>query len=225
MNCARTNRAAGKDHVGWNCRRERVVWMGALLPLSLLAIFLLTSAGIAAGNEIAAGDDANPTGSRVSRVSPRLAAEIRAKLPDYEPAPPPPPSSSAPVDRMDDGEDRSDVVVLAPVTVTEKREARGGEWQLLTPAGRAALLKERYPGATPPGSSLSEAVHNYAKLMYTEDTRVERLAELDNMLEAARIGRTTESLKELKTEILRARMRPNDWRAESMDKSYNNGRR
>jgi hypothetical protein len=223
MNWVCTFRAAGQDYMSGKCRFRRITKATTFLPLVLLAVAVIAHVGVAAENESAASDDANPARSRPSRISPRIAAEIRAKLPDYEPAPPPPPPPA--FEWIDEAEDRSDVIVLAPLIVIEKREARGGEWQLLTPAGRAALLKERYPGAAPPGSPLSDAVHNYAKVMYADDARVERLGELDNMLEAARIGRTPESLKELKTEILRARMRPNDWRADSMDRAYNNDRR
>jgi hypothetical protein len=187
--------------------------------LSVLVLSLLAKLSIAADGENGATSGENTSNSKTSLISPRLAAEIRAKLPDYEP---PPPTTVEPTTEEDD---MGDVVWMAPVTVTEKRQARGAEWQLLTPAGRAALLKERYPGAVIPGAPLTDAVHNYAKLMNTEDTRLANLEELNDMLEAARIGGRSESLKELKKDILRARMRPNDWRADSMDRSYNNGRR
>jgi len=187
--------------------------MNPSVPLSLLVLLLTAPMGLDADGGESNGTDGRSGDSRRGLVSPRIAAAIRSSLPDYEP----PPSHSE--------DDMTDIVVLDLLTVIEKRPPSATEWDFLTEGGRAAYLKQHYKGAAVPGDPLSDMVHNYGMLMHREEVRLQRLQELDDNMQTLRTAGYTGGLKELKQEILKARMRPNDWKAESMDKSYNNNRR
>ena len=127
---------------------------------------------------------------------------------------------------LPEGMTEDDVVVMDPVHVRERRQPRVKGWEMLTEKGMANYLKEKYRGATIPGAPMTDLTYNYAKLMNLEDIRLEHLKELQDLVDNQRAaGTNSEELKELNSIMLDAKMRPNDWRAESMDKSANNGRR
>jgi hypothetical protein len=187
------------------------------IPLSLLALSVAIATGLAAENEAEASRGDNSSRPRTSTISPRLSAAIRAKLPEYEPAPD--------AGKTESGGDDADVVVMNPIFVRERKPPPASQWQFLTESGRAAVLKERHKGATVPGAPLTESVHNYAMQMNRDEMRLERLAELDDAEAIYRATGYPDDWKNLKKEVLKARMRPKDMRAESMDRSYNNDRR
>jgi hypothetical protein len=186
------------------------------LPLGLLAFSVAIASGFAAENEDGAASADSASRSRAGQISPRLSAAIRAKLPDYAPTP----AASS----NDDAGDTTDVVVLNPIFVRERRPPPATAWDFLTESGKAALLKERYKGASLPGAALTNSVHNYAMQMNRDDMRIERLKELDEAEDIYRATGYPDDWKDLKKEALKARMRPKDMHAESMDRSYNNGR-
>lgn len=216
MNLESPVRAAGQDRRLGSRGSNRVRWLKPCLRLSVLAFSLTAYLCVAADEENDSGGGDDSVRSRASPISPRLSAAIRAKLPDYEPAPPTPEKEAM---------DMTDVVVLEPVVVTKGRAPSVEEWDLLSEEGRKAYLKERYKGATIPGAAQTEIVHNYAMLMHREDVRKQRLSELDDAADTYRVTGYPDDWKDLKKEILKARMRPKDIRAESMDRSYNNDRR
>jgi hypothetical protein len=186
------------------------------LPLGLLAFSVAIASGFAAENEGGAASGESASLPTPGLISPRLSAAIRAKLPDYAPTP----AASS----NDDAGDTTDVVVLNPIFVRERRPPPATAWDFLTESGKAALLKERYKGASLPGAALTNSVHNYAMQMNRDDMRIERLKELDEAEDIYRATGYPDDWKDLKKEVLKARMRPKDMQAESMDRSYNNGR-
>jgi len=177
----------------------------------------MIATGFAADNEATAAAGGTTSRPRAGLISPRLSEAIRAKLPDYAPTPVAEPA--------DNSGDSDDVVVLNPIFVRERRPPDAAEWQFLTESGRAAMLKERYKGATIPGAPLTESVHNYGMQMNRDEMRLSRLAELDDAESIYRATGYPDDWKDLKKEAYKARMRPKDMRAESMDRSYNNDRR
>lgn len=188
--------------------------MKPCVPIGLLALLVW----VASGDASDAGDLSGPAG-RTGRtgsgiVSPRLSAAIQGSLPTYGELV----EKSAP--KADDGSEEG-VVVLKTMHVIERREPTGIDWQMLTEEGKADLLKERYMGATIPGARLTEAMHNYGMAMQREDTRIARLAEINGSLDAAEAMGDAGYLRELKGELYKTRMRPNDMRLESMDRSVN----
>lgn len=184
--------------------------------MSLLLFSTAIASVLAVDAQSASPQDESSPRRSTSPISPRLSEAIRAKLPEYAPAP---------ESESTDAEIDPDVVILSPITVRDNRRVPAEEWELLSESGRAALLKERYKGATIPGARLTETIHNYGLQMHRDDVRVGRLAELDAAVDSYRETGFPDDWKDLKKELLKARMRPKDMRAESMDRSYNNGRR
>ena len=160
--------------------------------------------------------DAQPTGP-----SSHMSRAILSSLPAYDPNPPEPKKKPD----LPEGMSEDDVVVMKTVHVRERKQPRVQGWEMLTEEGMKAFLKEKYPGASPAMDSLGNLTYNYAKLMSLEDIRLEHLKELQNNVDAQRAAGNTEEWKELNKVMLDAKMRPNDWAAESMDQSANNGRR
>lgn len=198
-------------------RRLRRIRRFARVFQSLVAFSVAIAPGFAADNGSAGPGGETSSTPRAGVISPRLSAAIRAKLPEYEPTPE--------VGRTADGSDDADVVVMNPIFVRERKPPPASQWQFLTESGRAAVLKERFKGATIPGAPLTESIHNYGLQMNRDEMRLARLAELDDAEDIYRATGYPDDWKDLKKEVLKARMRPKDMRAESMDRSYNNDRR
>ena len=188
----------------------------ARVSLGLVAVFLIVASGFAGD-----GDDDRISGQSNSESSPdylssHLSKAIIGSMPKYSPP--------APKTEKKKEEDDSDVLVLAPVIVTEKRPPKSG-WDMLNENGKGDYLRKHYPGATIPGAPLTDLIPNYAKVMQKEDQRLVNLKQLEELADMNRATGNTKELKELRNELLDAQIRPHDWQAESMDRSYNNDRR
>lgn len=184
------------------------------LPLSLLAMSVAVTTGFAADNDEDRVSGRTESDSSPVVVSHRLSSAILSNLPAYE----------KPKPKEETAEDE-DVVVMKEVTVRERRQPRVKGWEMLSERGMEAYLKERYRGAAVPGDPLTDLVHNYAKLMNAEEIRLEHLKAIQDSLDTRRAAGTTEDWKALNRLVQGAKMRPNDWKAESMDRSANNDRR
>lgn len=122
--------------------------------------------------------------------------------------------------------DSEEVVLLPKVEVRDKGPQLPTGDAVLTLAGKAALLRARYPGATFRGQDAEGRVTpNYGALMYRDDKRLAQLQELEAAAEALLRAGNREQADELDKEAkiaLRRRPSPRD---EAMDRSVNNDRR
>lgn len=184
------------------------------VPIGLLAFCVGVASSYAADGEAGAATQAQSKTARSGLVSQRLSAAIRSSLPTYEELA----KQNAP--EPDDFQEEG-VIVLKTMNVIERRQPKALDWQMLSDEGRGELLKERYMGATIPGARLTEMMHNYGMAMQREDTRLSRLSEIDDTLNAAEATGDAEYLRDLKQDLYKTRMRPNDMRMEAMDKSIN----
>jgi len=186
---------------------------GRSLRWVLLATTLITSLSIAA--EVV--DTSLVTDTKRRHLHAHVTASIRASLPAYTP---PPPGTKTPIT-----DDIASVVLLDPMTVSDKRPPSATEWEMLSESGRAELLKKKYRGSTPPGDALNRNVPNYALLRFRDDKRLQDLKGMNDLAEIARLTGDLTGAKRLKKEMRRVLIRQNDWLTESMDRSYNNNRR
>jgi len=151
------------------------------------------------------------------RASPQISAAISAGLPRFDQVPVAAPHREEPFDR----------IALPPFVVEGIRVPKISPPELLTKAGMESLLRQRYPGASFRGQdpTMNGQVANYAALMYRDDLRLSRMAEMERLLAAtSKTGDFTET-KELESELQKTFMRGHDWRTEGMDKSVNHWRR
>lgn len=193
--------------------RDGGLWRTRWLVLPLTAVM-----GLAADKAADPVADGSIRAPRPRILSPAIKAAIRASLPNY--APPATPDAQAP-----GASDSANVVFLVPMIVTDQRPPAATDWDMLSDFGRAEYLRKRYPGATVPGTALTESAPNYASLMHREEVRLQRLKELDDIAVDSRLTRDPGRTDIIKKEIQRARFRHNDPLTDAMDKSYNNNRR
>ena len=145
-----------------------------------------------------------------NQISARIAAAVRATLPAYVA---PAAKTPAPV-TPEPGTEATAPVVLEKFTIFGTKVRNFSELELLTPKGRAAYLRKRYPGAG--------AV---AGLMLEEDIRLENMARMQRVVENQQKAGDLAGSNDLQKEINRTFMRRTDWRSEDLDRMFNRGRR
>ncbi len=177
--------------------------------LVLLCFFYTVSTELVAATST---DDASTT-THSTMLSTRLATVIRSSLPNYDP----PPQTKA---EEPDPTDTANIIFMNPMIVTDKHPS-ATPWEMLSDAGKADYLKKRYRGASGGGDPLSPSTVNFALMMHHEEVRLQRLSQLDKLVEITRIKNDPVETKKLQKELTRARMRQNDPITEAMDKSFN----
>lgn len=186
-------------------------------PFHLFAASLLTTVLASAQTPaVTPQDKTNPGSTEQKHLSAHIATALREKLPTFTAVPAKTPESSP------SPETAPDTVVLEKRVILGTKSLSFTPLELANPAGLAALLRKRYPGASVPADS---RLPNYAALMLADDERLTHIAELESVVENLRLAGDTKASKELKKEISRAFIRGHDWRNESLDRSANNNRR
>lgn len=180
-----------------------------LIRSVLLLCCLTTSVEFAA----ASPKDADSPIAHSTMLSTRLATAIRASLPNYDPPPE--------VEVVEpDPTDTATIIFMDPVVVTDD-PLSATPWEMLSDAGKADYLKKRYRGANGLGDPLSPSTHNFALKMQQEEVRLQRLKQLDELIQITRLKEDPMEDKKLEKELTKARMRQNDPLTEAMDKAYN----
>ena len=183
-------------------------------PFYLFAAGLLTAPLVSAQTPDAPRrDQGSSNSSGQEHLSSSISQAIREKLPAYT-APEEKKAVSSP-------EAATDAVVLEQMVIRGAKPRVFTERELATKTGLDALLRKRYPGASPPIKRLP----NYAMQLLADDERLAYIAELDSVAADLHAVGDSKASKELKKEISRSFMRRTDWRTEGMDRSANNNRR
>lgn len=162
------------------------------------------------------GEDTAPAGDTAG-ISSHLREVLRASMPVYAP----PPREATEADRAASS---SDVIVMSPVFVREKRSPQGTAWEMLSDLGKRDFLRKHYGGATLPGDALTEVVPNYAMQMLRDDRRRAELKELNDTAAILQLKGDPAAQKKLQQEIQQAMKRGFDPKIEAMDRSVNNWR-
>jgi len=118
---------------------------------------------------------------------------------------------------------RNEIILLPKYVVRPMDTPTFTEQEILSRSGLDALLLKRYPGASvrnqPP------ELDNYARLMYADDVRLERLNRYKNLANIMQVTGDVNGSKELRQEINQTFLRRPTWREAAMDKNVNRGRR
>jgi hypothetical protein len=113
----------------------------------------------------------------------------------------------------------NDVILLPKLIVRPLETPLLGEHEILTKKGLDDLLLKRYPGASLKGQP--DALDNYARLMYADDVRLDRVNHYQEQASILRDTGDKAASKELRAEVYRTFLRRPSWREEAMDKNVN----
>lgn len=193
------------------------------LPHALL-LCLAPCAGFAA-DVPAERTTATPPAARALATPSPISAAIHDSLPHYQPAPTPPPSQ--PASAYASGSTEA-IILLPKMTVDGSKIPTPGEWQILTPAGKAAFLKKHFAGYVKWGSdadAVDESKPNAGMQLLRDEKRQENLGWMKDTADAALLVGDKEETRKIKKEMQQALYRAYDWRTEALDRAYNNDRR
>lgn len=118
----------------------------------------------------------SPAPENPRALSPAVAARLSAEFPKFTPPPATAPADPRAVDRP-----RNTIFRLPQYVVQEEKPPAFKERHLLTPTGRLSLALQRYPGLRF-GSLPFFNNHGLALAMLAEDDRLERRAEMDDLV-------------------------------------------
>ena len=198
-----------------------VLMKAPIVPLTVLIAWFPLHA--TAADQVAPATPAtpaNPQRPSVERpVSSPISAAISAGLPKYK--------QSEATEKLPVRSD--DVLQMPKFSVYADKVPAFSERDLYSKEGFAALLRNKYPGASVRGQDPDRiednGVPNYAALMYAEDKRLNQMKHFKDFADTLlRVGDVAGN-KELNAEIRRTFMRHPDTLIDAMDKSANNGRR
>ncbi|HVS54477.1 MAG TPA: hypothetical protein VHD62_19125 [Opitutaceae bacterium] len=140
--------------------------------------------------------------------TPVAAAMLAAAVAKYTP-----PASTAP---RPTETPRNTIVRLPPYVmsayiVRERRVPRFSEREMLTPKGKIALAYKKHPGLHFNPLFFLISNDGAALMMEEEEERLERIAEMNDLVGLYRIGGETEAHRQAQGELEQLQMRPSDW--------------
>jgi len=183
-------------------------------PMLLALAAIAGSPLLAQTASVPAGEPANaapPVAAPLPPPTRAMSAETAAKLSAIAPKynPPTPPGDQPATDLRDIDKPRNAIIRLPSYIVQEPKMRDFKERELLTPKGRVALVLKRHPGlrfgSLPFLSNLGIGL-----AMLEEEERLERLAEMTDLLSLFRYGGTPLS-DDVKRKAQQSFIRSNEW--------------
>lgn len=174
----------------------------------LAASFAAAALGAEAGDLIPGSSPAPAPASAAPHADSPGASALLAAAPKYVP---PAEAKPSPADTPRNTIVRLPPYLMSTYTVRERRVPRFSEREMLTPKGKIELAYKKHPGLRFNPLFFLASNAGIALMMEEEEERLERIAEMNDLVGLLRIGGETEAYRKSKDETDQLQIRRSDW--------------